>query len=106
MDLDKWINDPPSESEDESVPNNTPFATINNDQGTFYGESYYSGSNLDSNSGTDYQKATSYVELSNEELEERRLARAQSNKLNPFILKDSTKPKALERVWRNFLIEN
>ncbi len=98
MDLDAWINDPPSESEDESVPTHTQFETTNNNQDLFSGESYYHGSNLDSYSGSDYQKSKNYAELSTEELEKQRETRKQSEKLNPFYLKDSSKSKLTENV--------
>ncbi len=106
MDLDAWINDPPSESEDESVPSSAPFETNNNNsnQNLFYGESYYHGSNLDSYSGSDYQKSKNYVEPSVEEIEKQRETRKQSEKLNPFYLKDSSKAKQIEQVCdQNFL---
>jgi len=97
LDLDAWINDPPSESEDESVPTNIHDNNNknNNNQSLFYGESYYHGSNLDSYSGdgTDYQKSKNYVEPSAEELEKQRETRKESQKMNPFYLKDSSKAK-------------
>ncbi len=102
LDLDAWINDPPSEDEDESVRTNTQFDTNNNNdnssQNLFQGESYYHGSNLDSYGGSDYQKSTNYVEPSTEELEKKRETRKQSEKLNPFYLKDSPKAKLTENV--------
>lgn len=103
LDLDVWINDPPSESEDESIPNNTPFQYNNNksnDQGLFYGESYYHGSNLDSHGagGSDNQQSRKYVEPTPEELERQRELRKQSAKMNPYYLDDTAKPRSTEKV--------
>lgn len=104
MDLDAWINDPPSESEDETVSTNTfetkTTTTNNNNNSTlFSGESYYHGSNLDSHGG-DYQKTKNYVELTNEELEKHRVARKESQNMNPYYVKDSSKAKLTQQVYR------
>lgn len=105
LDLDAWINDPPSESEDETVPDkNTSFQynnnNRNNDQGTFYGESYYHASNLDTHgaSGSDYQQSKKYVEPTAEELENQRELRKQSEKMNPYYLDKTSKAKPTEKV--------
>jgi hypothetical protein len=104
LDLDAWINDPPSESEEESVPKNISYENKDN-KNLFYGESYYHGSNLDSYSGdgSDYQKSKNYVEPSSEELEKQRETRKQSEKMNPFYLKDSSKTKLTQQVCIKFL---
>jgi hypothetical protein len=98
LDLDAWINDPPSESDEESVPKNTHSDT--NNQSLFYGESYYHGSNLDSygGDGSDYQKSKNYVVQTTEEVEKQRETRKQSEKMNPFYLKDSSKAKLPQTV--------
>ena len=104
LDLDAWINDPPSESEDEAVPVSTR-QEFQPDRSLFSGgdqsESYYHGSNLDSqggDTGSNYSRSKTYVEPSNEELEQQRESRKQSEKLNPFYLKDSGKAKAGKKV--------
>ncbi|CAF1223260.1 unnamed protein product, partial [Didymodactylos carnosus] len=101
LDLDAWINDPPSESEDE-----TELASSSqNANQLFYGheeshgaggDSYYHGSNLTS-SGTDgvHRKSKYYEEPSAEVLEKQRADRKQSEKLNPFYLKDISKSSLL-----------
>ncbi len=98
MDLDAWINDPPSESEDESTATNARGGAFSEKtSGLFYGDTsgdnYYHGSNLDSHTGgsSAYQKPKSYVEPTPEELEKQRESRKQSQKMNPFYLKDSSK---------------
>ena len=104
LDLDAWINDPPSESEDEAVPASTR-QEFQSDRSLFSGgdqsESYYHGSNLDTqgaDGGSGYSRSTTYVEPSTEELEQQRESRKQSEKLNPFYLKDSGKAKAAKKV--------
>ena len=84
MDLDAWINDPPSESEDESVPNITRYEK----SGLFSGE----------NTVPEYQKVKNYVEPSVEELEKQRESRKQSEQLNPFYLKDAKKSKSIQEI--------
>ncbi len=96
--MDAWINDPPSESEDETVPAATTHYETKN-QSLFSGdtqENYYHSSNLDSYSGEN--KTKSYSELTPEELDKQRESRKQSEKLNPFYLKDSSKAKSTQRV--------
>jgi hypothetical protein len=93
LDLDAWINDPPSESEDESTATvNTRFETSNtnsiNNTSLFSGdngENYYHGSNLDSHGGggsggdsASYSKSKTYAEPTSEELGKQR----ESRKLN------------------------
>ena len=97
--MDAWINDPPSESEDESVPSNTQYIT-NNTQSLFSGdhqENYYHSSNLDSYGGE--QKNRTYVELSTEEMDKKRESRKQSEKINPFYIKNSSKGKLTQKVY-------
>lgn len=84
MDLDAWINDPPSESEDESVPSHPRYENT----ALFSGE----------NSTTDYSKAKVYVEPSTEELTKQRESRKQSEQMNPFYLKDTKKSKQTSKV--------
>ena len=95
MDLDAWINDPPSESEDETVPTPNQYENTNkNTSNIFYGENYYHGSNQDSYSGEggDYKKTT-YVEPSAEELESRKKTRKESENINPYYIKGSSASK-------------
>ncbi|CAF0958357.1 unnamed protein product [Adineta ricciae] len=92
LDLDAWINDPPSESEDETVPSN-PYEYTK--QGLFsedQRENYYHGSNLSSNTGDNSPKH--YAELTGEELERQRETRKQSEHLNPFYIKETKKTKS------------
>ncbi|CAF2526332.1 unnamed protein product [Rotaria sp. Silwood2] len=96
LDLDAWINDPPSDSEDESVTTSSRYYDNNS---LFYGdngENY----NLNSYSGetVNYQKSKKYVEPTVEELEHQRESRKQSEQMNPFYLKDSKKPKSAEKT--------
>ena len=102
MDLDAWINDPPSDSEDEAVPTTAHFEN-NHNQSLFSGDNkdnYYHGSNLDSYSGdsSSYNQSKTYVELTSDELEKQRESRKQSEKMNPFYLKDSAKSKLTQKV--------
>lgn len=107
MDLDAWINEPPSESEDESVPTQARYE--NTSQNLFSGnkrENFYHGSNLDSYSGegSGHAPTKTYAEPSNEELKKQRENRKESEKMNPFYLKDSGKSKAASKVSpRSFL---
>ncbi|CAF1088166.1 unnamed protein product [Rotaria sp. Silwood1] len=110
LDLDAWINDPPSESDDESVTKPSSFDKTNNPS-LFYGdnrENYYHGSNLDSYSGdqSGYNKPKNYVEPTAEELEEQREKRKQSEKMNPFYLKDTTKIKSTQKTEVSPTISN
>jgi len=104
LDLDAWINDPPSESEDEAVPTAVRYENnTHNNQSLFSGdssESYYHGSNLDSytGDGSGDHKAKNYVEPTTEELDKQREIRKQSQKMNPFYLKESTKAKSIQKV--------
>ncbi|UJR09107.1 hypothetical protein I4U23_013354 [Adineta vaga] len=85
LDLDAWINEPPSESEDESV-------------GLFYEnneDSYNSNSYM--NDTSTYQKTKNYVEPTSDELEQQRESRKQSEKMNPFYLKDTKKSKSTSK---------
>ncbi|CAF0892405.1 unnamed protein product [Rotaria sordida] len=102
LDLDAWINDPPSESDEESEIKPRHFDNTHN-QSLFSGdntENYYHGSNLDSYSGdqSDSNRTKNYVEPSTEEIEEQREKRKQSEKMNPFYIKDSTKIKSLQKT--------
>ncbi len=88
--MDAWINDPPSDSEDESVTTNS----RNDNSGLFYGgngENY----NQDSyhNDTSSYQKTRNYTEPTVEELEKQRETRKQTEQMNPFYLKDTKKTK-------------
>lgn len=84
MDLDAWINEPPSESEDE-----TPVMNIRHENNIlFSGETH----------STDYPKAKVYVEPSSEELVKQRESRKQSEQMNPFYLKDTKKNKVDEKI--------
>lgn len=102
LDLDAWINDPPSESEDESVSKNGRYET-NYDRNLFTGdqsESYYHGTQVDSH-GLDpssYGKAKNYVEPSEEEIAQQRESRKQNERMNPFYLPDKPKSKAANNV--------
>ena len=106
LDLDAWINDPPSESEDEAVPSNGRYENHQQDRSLFsgdQGDSYYHGSHLDTHGSGDsssYSKSKTYVEPSAQELVQQRETRKQSEKLNPFYLKDSSKAKATPNVRR------
>jgi len=87
LDLDAWINDPPSESEDESMPTNSQ---------EFFPDRYTE------NSIPEYQKTRNYVEPTTEELEKQRETRKQSEQTNPFYLKDTKKTKSTQQVLRKF----
>ncbi|CAF3324071.1 unnamed protein product [Rotaria socialis] len=93
LDLDAWINDPPSDSEDEPEKKHNQFVASSTLFAADNTESYYHGSNLDSYSGdqSDSSKPKNYVELTSDEIEQRRENRKQSEKMNPFYLKDSAK---------------
>lgn len=81
--MDAWINDPPSESEDEAIMANiTEFFPNKNS------ESY----------APEYQKTKNYVEPTQEELDKQRETRKQSEQTNPFYLKDAKKTKPIEKV--------
>ena len=86
MDLDAWINDPPSESEDETVPTNHRY----DDNKLF----------SDQNSTPEYPKARTYVEPTVEEIEKQRKSRKQTEQMNPFYLKDA---KRTSKVMRNLI---
>ncbi|CAF1227393.1 unnamed protein product [Rotaria sp. Silwood1] len=94
LDLDAWINDPPSESEDESVTTSSRY----DNKGLFYGDN---GDNYNSNSyygdTLGYQKSKKYIEPTAEELEKQRESRKQSEQMNPFYLKDSKKSKLTQK---------
>ncbi|CAF4069496.1 unnamed protein product [Rotaria sp. Silwood2] len=110
LDLDSWINDPPSESDDESVAKPSRYDKANN-QSLFYGdnrESYYHGSNLDSYSGdqSSDNKPKNYVEPTTEQLEEQREKRKESEKMNPFYIKDSTRIKSTQKTEASSTISN
>ncbi|CAF3480966.1 unnamed protein product [Rotaria socialis] len=95
LDLDAWINDPPSESEDESSSTNTRYDS----KGLFDGnEGDNNNSNAYSGDKYSYQKANHYAELTTEELEKQRESRKQSEKMNPFYLKDTKKPKSTQQT--------
>jgi AP-3 complex subunit delta-1 len=85
LDLDAWINDPPSESEDESIPNNPRY----DNTGLFSGND---------NITSEYHKPKIYVEPTTEELEKQRESRKQSEQMNPFYLKDTKKTKSIHQV--------
>jgi hypothetical protein len=84
LDLDAWINDPPSESEDESTPNNYRY----DNTGLFAGN----------NEAPEPRKSKTYVEPTTEELEKQRETRKQSERMNPFYLKDTKKTKSTHQV--------
>ncbi len=86
--MDTWINNPPSDSEEESVPTNPRYETT----GIF----------SDRNSTSEYQKPKNYVEPTVEEIEKQRESRKQSEQLNPFYLKDTKKSKSTQKVWIKF----
>ncbi|CAF4203003.1 unnamed protein product, partial [Adineta steineri] len=94
LDLDAWINDPPSESEDESVTTDS----RHDNSGFFYGkhEENYS-SNSYSNETSNYQQPRNYVEPTTDELEKQRESRKQSENMNPFYLKDTKKTKLTQK---------
>ncbi|CAF2194416.1 unnamed protein product [Rotaria magnacalcarata] len=108
LDLDAWINDPPSDSEDESEKKRNQFDTSQTLFAADSTESYYHGSNLDSYSGnqSDSSKPKTYVELSSEEIEQRRENRKQSEKMNPFYLKDSAKANSVQKIEASPTIAN
>ena len=102
LDLDAWINDPPSESEDESTAKNGRY-DANYDRNLFSGdqsESYYHGSQLDSHGleTSSYNKPKNYTEPSAEELAERRESRKRREQSDPYYLPDKPKSKALANV--------
>lgn len=102
MDLDAWINEPPSESEDESVVSETHY----DNKGLFYENSENSyNSNSHPNEASNYQKTRNYVEPTADELEQQRESRKQSEKMNPFYLKDTKKSKTTPKVLMNIRIE-
>ncbi|UJR37094.1 hypothetical protein I4U23_029798 [Adineta vaga] len=93
LDLDAWINDPPSESEEETVPTNV-YEYKN--QSLLPGsnqENAYHASNLDSytNDNSGYNPSKAYLEVSKEDLVKQRETRKQSENLNPYYIK-GTKP--------------
>ncbi|CAF4394934.1 unnamed protein product, partial [Didymodactylos carnosus] len=96
LDLDAWINDPPSESEDEiesalsSYKSKTLFYDHADNHRTS-GDSFYHGSNVISPVIGTHQKSKHYEEPTAEELEKQREIRKQSEKINPFYLKDTSK---------------
>jgi hypothetical protein len=98
LDLDAWINDPPSESEDESVTSNSQY----NQTGLFHdgnGESYQQDNSHGVGDTSAYQNTRNYTEPTVEELEKQRDNRKQSEKINPFYLKDTTKSKLKQKVY-------
>jgi len=97
LDLDAWINDPPSESEDESSSKNGQYDT-NSNRNLFSGdqnESYYHGGQLDSHGleTSGYNKPKNYTDPSEEELAERRESRKRREKADPYYLADKPKSK-------------
>jgi hypothetical protein len=112
LDLDTWINDPPSESEDETISKSTRYENHHQQQqqqSLFSGdqtESYYHSSHLDTHGHDSGNKSSSktYVEPSAEELEQKREVRKQAEKLNPFYLKESSKSKPVQHVSMNIVI--
>ncbi|CAF4027415.1 unnamed protein product [Rotaria sordida] len=95
LDLNAWINDPPSNSEDELITISSHY----DNKDLFYGDD---GENFNSNlySGVtlSYQKSKKYIEPTAAELEKQRESRKQSEQMNPFHLKDSKKPKLTQRT--------
>ncbi len=91
MDLDAWINDPPSESEDESISTNSRYDNTG----------FYPGGSTE-NYVPEYQNTKKYVEPTTEELEKQRESRKQSEKINPFYIKDTKKPKLTQNVLIDF----
>ncbi|CAF1469568.1 unnamed protein product [Rotaria sordida] len=85
LDLDGWINDPQSDSEDESITTSSYY----DNKGLFYDDN---GENSNSNSYSgdtlSYQKSKKYIEPTAEELEKQRESKKQSEQMNPFNLKD------------------
>ncbi|CAF1142820.1 unnamed protein product [Rotaria sordida] len=95
LDLNAWINDPPSDSEDESITTSSYYDNKDlfyGDNGENYNSNLYSGVTLS------YQKSKKYIGLTAEELEKQRESRKQSEQMNPFYLKDSKKPKVTQTV--------
>ncbi|CAF4163734.1 unnamed protein product, partial [Rotaria sordida] len=93
LDLNAWINDPPSDSEDESITTSSYYDNKDlfyGDNGENYNSNLYSGVTLS------YQKSKKYIGLTAEELEKQRESRKQSEQMNPFYLKDSKKPKVTQ----------
>jgi len=88
LDLDAWINDPPSESEDETI-----MANI---------EEFFPNRSSE-NYVPEYQKSRTYVEPTSEELEKQRETRKQSEQTNPFYIKDTKKPKLVQKVLKKIL---
>ncbi|CAF1325125.1 unnamed protein product [Rotaria sordida] len=90
LDLDGWINDPQSDSEDESITTSSYY----DNKGLFYDDN---GENSNSNSHSgdtlSYQKSKKYIESTAEELEKQGESKKQSEQMNPFYLKDSKKNK-------------
>ncbi|CAF4152856.1 unnamed protein product [Rotaria sordida] len=88
LDLDGWINDPQSDSEDGSITTSSYY----DNKGLFYDDN---GENSNSNSYSadtlSYQKSKKYIEPTAEELEKQRESKKQSEQMNPFYLKDSKK---------------
>ncbi|CAF1176469.1 unnamed protein product [Rotaria sordida] len=96
LNLDAWINDPPSDSEDESITTSSHY----DNKDLFYGDN---GENYNSYSSEtlSYQKSKKYIEPTPEELEKQRESRKQSEQMNPFYLKDSKKPKLTQQTETN-----
>ncbi|CAF3775931.1 unnamed protein product [Adineta steineri] len=96
LDLDAWINDPPSESEDESVPTNQYYENKNTTQNLFSNndnkEDYYHSSNLSSypGDGSGYTQSKTYAEPSTEEIEKQRETRKQSEKTDASPISSNT----------------
>ncbi len=102
MDLDAWINDPPSESEDESVITEARY----DNTGLFYGGNTDNHNpNAYNNDTSSYQKQKNYVEPTADELEQQRQSRKQSEQINPFYLKDTKKTKLQQKVFIGIMID-
>ncbi|CAF3945340.1 unnamed protein product [Rotaria sordida] len=91
LDLNGWISDPQSDSEDESITTSSYY----DNKGLFYDDN---GENCNSNSYSadtlSYQRSKKYIEPTAKELEKQRESKKQSKQMNPFYLKDSKiKPK-------------
>ncbi|CAF4248124.1 unnamed protein product, partial [Rotaria sordida] len=88
LDLGGWINDPQSDSEDESITTSSSY----DNKGLFYDDD---GENSNSNSYSgdtlSYHKSKKYIESTAEELEKQRESKKQSEQMNPFYLKDLKK---------------
>jgi hypothetical protein len=100
LDLDAWINNPPSDSEDESVTTNS---RRENSELFYGGNEEKSNQNAYHNDTSSYPKSRDFVEPTVEELEKQRENRKQTEHMNPFYLKDTKKSKLPQKVpFKNY----